>query len=158
MELTIIAIYEEQQNARSAKYDLLASGFSRSKVQLNPDDEFSATTTPSTHNQKSASLNASIGNFFTSMLNVHGKNTYSNVYAEAVKRGDSVLTVDVVSDDQRALAKEIMARHDPAEIEERSADWIRQGWRGHDPDEESSQAGTSTERKKGEGGPEGGQN
>jgi hypothetical protein len=152
MELTIIGVYEEQQNARSAKYDLLASGFSRSKVQLNPDDELSATTSPSAQNQKNASINASIGNFFSSMLNVHGKNTYSNVYAEAVKRGDSVLTVDVVSDEQRALAKEIMARHGPAEIEERSADWIRHGWRGHNPEEASSQADTSTQRKKDTGG------
>lgn len=152
MELTIIGIYEEQQNARSAKYDLLASGFSRSKVQLNPDDEFSATTSPSAPSQKSASLNASIGNFFSSLFNVHGKHTYSNVYAEAVKRGDSVLTVDVVSDDQRARAKEIMARHGPAVVEERSADWIRHGWRGHNPEEDSSQAGASTQGKRDTGG------
>ncbi|HVK94353.1 MAG TPA: hypothetical protein VM571_06470 [Noviherbaspirillum sp.] len=152
MELTIIGVYEEQQNARSAKYDLLASGFSRSKVQLNPDDEFSATTSRSAQSQKNASLHASIDNFFNSMFNVHGKHTYSNVYAEAVKRGDSVLTVDVVTDDERALAKEIMARHGQAEIEERSADWIRHGWRGHDPEEESSQAGTSTPPKKDTGG------
>ena len=148
MELTIIGVYEDQQNARSAKYDLLASGFSRSKVQLNPDDEYSATTSHSAQSQKNASLNASVGDFFSSLFNVHGKHTYSNVYAEAVKRGDSVLTVDVDSDDQRARAKEIMARHDPAEIEERSADWIRHGWRGHNPEEASSQAGTSTQRKK----------
>jgi len=152
MELTIIGIYEEQQNARSAKYDLLASGFSRSKVQLNPDDEFSATTSPAVQTQPSASLNASIGNFFSSLFNVHGKHTYSNVYAEAVKRGESVLTVDVVSDDQRARAKEIMARHGTPVIEERSADWIRHGWLGHNPEEDSSQAGTSTQRKKDTGG------
>lgn len=148
MEITIIGVFEKQQDARSAKYDLLASGFSRSTVQLNPDDEFSATTNPSAQNQNSASLNASIGNFFSSLFNVHDKHTYSNVYAEAVKRGESVLTVDVVSDDQRVLAKEIMARHGAAEIEERSADWIRHGWRGHNPEEAPSQADTATQRKK----------
>jgi hypothetical protein len=82
------------------------------------------------------------------------KNTYSNVCAEAVKRGDSVLTVDVVSDAQRALAKEIMARHSPAEIEERSADWMRDGWRGHNPEGASSQAGPAAPRKNGMGGKE----
>jgi len=151
MELTIIGVYEEQQNARSAKYDLLASGFSRSKVQLIPDDEFSATTNAPITSQENASLNASIGNFFSSLLNVHGKTTYSNVYAEAVRRGDSVLTVDVASDEQRIRAKELMSRHDPVEIEERSATWIRHGWRGHNPEEASSQA-DSIQRKKETGG------
>ena len=152
MELTIIGIYEEQQNARSAKYDLLASGFSRSKVQLTPDDEFSATTSAPVTSQENASLNASIGNIFTSLLNIHGKTTYSNVYADAVKHGDSVLTVDVTSDEQRTQAKELMARHGPVEIEERSAAWIRHGWRGHDPEEAASQADASIQRKKETGG------
>lgn len=153
MELTIIGIYEDPQNARSAKYGLLSSGFGRSMVQLNPDEEFSAATT-SLQDRKSSSLEAGIDNLFTSLLQSGGKNTYSNVYAEAVKRGDSVLTVDVVTDAQRALAKEIMARYSPAEIEERSADWMRHGWRGHNPEDAYSQAGPAAPRKKGSGGQE----
>lgn len=152
MELTIIGVYDEQQNARSAKYDLLASGFSRSRVQLNPDDEFSETPGSRMPRQKNASLDASIGNFFTSLFSVHDKSTYSNIYAEAVKRGDSVLTVDVASDDERARATDIVARHSPIQMEERSADWVRHGWRGHDPEEASSHAGASTQRKKDTGG------
>ncbi|HEX7634773.1 MAG TPA: hypothetical protein VF427_05770 [Noviherbaspirillum sp.] len=151
MELTIIGLYEEQYNACSAKYDLLASGFSRSKVQLNPDDEFSETEISPIPRQKSASLGASIGNFFTSLLSVHDKSTYSNIYAEAVKRGNFVLTVDVASDDERARATEIMARHSPVEMEERSADWVRHGWRGHNP-EASAQTGVSVRHKKETGG------
>ena len=154
MELTIIGIYEDQQNARSAKYGLLSSGFGRTMVQLSPDDEFSTETSTSPQDRKSTSLEAGIDNFFTSLLHSRGKNTYSNVYAEAVRRGDSVLTVDVVSDEQRALAKEIMARYSPAEIEERSADWMRHGWRGHNPEDASTQAGTAAARKKGTGGQE----
>lgn len=154
MELTIIGIFEDPQNARSAKYGLLSSGFGRSVVQLNPDEEFSAATSTSPQDRKSTLLEAGIDNFFTSLLQSRGKSTYSNVYAEAVKRGDSVLTVDVVSDEQRALAKEIMARYSPAEIEERSADWMRHGWRGHNPEDASSPTGTSAPHKKGTGGKE----
>ena len=61
------------------------------------------------------------------------KGTYSNVYAEAVRRGNHVLTVDVDSDERRLRALEIMQRHGPVDIDQRSAEWVRHGWSGHDP-------------------------
>lgn len=134
MELTIIGVYDEQTHARSAKYELIASGFPRGKVQLNPDHELSATRGPSIQSEKKATINGSIGNFFRSLFSIDDKSTYSNIYAEAVRRGSFVLTVDVDNDEQRARAEEIMTHHGPVDIEERSATWIRHGWRGHDPD------------------------
>jgi hypothetical protein len=131
MELTLIGVYDELAHARSAKNDLLASGFKRSDVQLNPDHELSATRGPSV--QKSATLDASIGNFFRSLFSLDDKSTYSNLYANAVRRGSYVLTVDVDSDEQRVKAEEIMGRYGPVDIDERSADWVRHGWSGYDP-------------------------
>lgn len=131
MELTIIGVYEDSAQARSAKNDLLASGFSRSHVQLNPDHDLSATRGPSV--QKSPTAGSSIENFFRSLFSMDDKSTYSNVYAEAVRRGHYVLTTDVDSDEQRLRAQEIMNRYGPIDIDERSEDWIRRGWRGHDP-------------------------
>jgi hypothetical protein len=61
------------------------------------------------------------------------KGTYSNVYAEAVRRGSYVLTVDVDSDERRLRAEEVMRRHGSVDIDERSAEWVRHGWIGHDP-------------------------
>lgn len=133
MELTIIGVYDDRTHARNAKNDLLASGFLRSNVQLNPDHDLSATRGPSVQKETSATVNASIGNFFRSLFSIDDKTMYSNVYAEAVRRGSYVLTVDVDSDEQRVRAEEIMGRYGPVNIDERSADWIRHGWRGHDP-------------------------
>lgn len=133
MELTIIGMYDDLTHARSAKNDLLASGFSRSHVQLNPDHDLSATRGPSVQKDKNATVNASIGNFFRSLFSMDDKSTYSHVYAEAVRRGSYVLTVDVDSDEQRVRAEGIMGRYGPVDIDERSADWIRHGWLGHDP-------------------------
>jgi ABC-type sugar transport system substrate-binding protein len=59
--------------------------------------------------------------------------THSNVYAEAVRRGGYVVTVDVETDEERGRAEEIVRRFAPVNMEERSADWLRRGWRGHDP-------------------------
>jgi hypothetical protein len=132
MELIIIGVYDDLTHGRSAKNELLASGFTRSEVQLNPDHELPATKAPLVENEKSGTLSGSVENFFRSLI-MGDKGTYSNVYAEAVRRGSCVLTVDVDSDERRLRAKEIMGRHGSVDIEERSAEWVRHGWSGHDP-------------------------
>ncbi len=131
MELTIIGVYEELASARSAKNDLIASGFPTRGVQLNPDHEQATTRGPSV--QKSPTVSASIENFFRSLFSMDDKSTYSNLYAEAVRRGNYVLTVDVDSDAGRIQAEQIMNRYGPMDLDARSADWVRHGWRGYDP-------------------------
>lgn len=131
MELTIIGVYEDLAPARSARNELIASGFSSRSVQLNPDHEQSTTRGPSV--QKSPTVSASIENFFRSLFSMDDKSTHSNLYAEAVRRGNYVLTVDVDSDALRIQAEQIMNRHGPMDMDERSADWVRHGWRGYDP-------------------------
>jgi len=132
MELIIIGVYDDLTHARSAKNDLIASGFSRRDVQLNPDHDPPATSASSVQKEKKAPISSSIENFFQSLI-VGDKSTYGNVYAEAVRRGSYVLTVDVGSDERRRLAEEIMGRHGSVDIDERSAEWVRHGWSGHDP-------------------------
>jgi hypothetical protein len=141
VELTIIGVYDDRAHARNARNELLASGFSRSNVQLNPDHDLSAMRGPSVQKEKNVTVNDSIGNFFRSLFSIDDKSTYSNVYAEAVRRGSYVLTVDVESDEQRVRAEGIMGRYGPVDIDERSADWIRHGWRGHDPQVAEQAAG-----------------
>ena len=54
-------------------------------------------------------------------------------YAESVRRSGAVVTVR--ADESRAAqAEEILDRHDAVDIEERVAEWKRQGWTGYDPD------------------------
>lgn len=131
MELTVIGVYEDCAHARSAKHELIATGFTPRRVQLTPDTE-PPPAGVSVARDRDRGVEA-VGNIFRSLLGSEYKSTYSNVYAEAVHRGDYVLTVEVDSDEQRIRAEEIMGRHGPVDIEERSEIWIRQGWRGHDP-------------------------
>ena len=131
MELTIIGVYEEWEHARAAKHELIAAGFTPRRVQLTPDTgppPGGAGAAPSRDRGVEA-----VGNIFRSLLGSDYKSTYSNVYAEAVHRGNVVLTVEVDSDEQRTRAEEIMGHHGPVDLEERSEGWIRQGWRGLDP-------------------------
>jgi hypothetical protein len=133
MEVTVIGVYDDQSHGQAAKHELLASGFSHRNVQLNPDPELSPPTVASAEPGAQGSLSTSIGNIFRSFLGGGNKSTYSNVYAEAVRTGSCVLTVDTDNEEERARVNEVMRRYGPVEIEERSAAWIRGGWRGHDP-------------------------
>jgi hypothetical protein len=130
MEMTIIGVYDDASHALSARNDLIASGFTRRNVQLNPDPDLSPMTGKV---PQDSSVSAGISNFFRSLFGVGDKSTHSHLYAEAVRRGSSVVTVDIDAEEQRTRAEEIMQRHLPVDLEERSADWIRHGWRGHDP-------------------------
>src|SRR4051794_2345012 len=104
MELIIIGVYDNLMHARSAKNELLAAGFPRSDVQLNPDHDLSATRGPSVQREKNATFSGSVENFFRSLFSLDDKSTYSNVYAEAVRRGSYVLTVDIDTDELRIRA------------------------------------------------------
>jgi uncharacterized protein (TIGR02271 family) len=132
MENTVIGVYDSYAQAESAMNELLSSGFSRSDVRLNPDSSGSERdATTSTDEQP---REHGIGHFFRSLFGMeeHERHEHHDLYAEAVRRGSCVLAVDADSDEQRERATEIMNRHDPIDIDERSAHWRTQGWTGYD--------------------------
>jgi hypothetical protein len=131
--LTVIGVFDEFQPAQSAKNAVLVAGYSWTNVQLNPDHEVHHEARTSTPKTDDPSVNAGLSTFFRSLFGVGDKSTHSNVYAEAVRRGGYVLTVDVDSEEQRTQVEQIISSHNPVDLEERSADWMRHGWRGHDP-------------------------
>jgi hypothetical protein len=131
--VTVIGVYDEFQPAQSAKNEVLAAGFSWRQVQLNPDHEVQHEARSATPHTDDPSVSAGLSTFFRSLFGVGDKSTHSNVYAEAVRRGGYVLTVDTDTDEQRARVSEMMSRYHPVDIEQRSAEWVQHGWRGHDP-------------------------
>jgi hypothetical protein len=132
MTTTVIGVYDEFQPAFSAKNELLATGFSWTQVQLNPDHEVPLRERSATPHTDPNSVSFNIGTMFSGLFG-SDNTTHSNVYAEAVRRGGYVVTVDVETDEERARADEIVHRFGPVNLEERSSDWLRRGWRGHDP-------------------------
>ncbi len=124
MENTVVGVYDSYAQAQNAMNELLASGFSRDEVELSPESETEATTTKTG--------GSAIGNFFRSLFGMDERREERDVYAEAVRRGSCVLTVDADDDEERDRAIEVMNRYDPVDIEERAAQWRSQGWAGYD--------------------------
>jgi uncharacterized protein (TIGR02271 family) len=55
-----------------------------------------------------------------------------DMYAESVRRGSCVLTVDARTEEEADRATAIMDRFNPTDIDERSSQWKQQGWSGYD--------------------------
>jgi len=130
MENTVIGVYDSYAQAQNAMNDLLSSGFARSDVQLNPDAN--TTTSQTVAGEGGGEGGSSIGNFFRSLFGMDEQRESSDIYAESVRRGSVVLTVNAGSEEACDRATEIMNRYDPVDIDERSSQWRSQGWTGYD--------------------------
>jgi uncharacterized protein (TIGR02271 family) len=130
MENTVVGVYDSYSQAQNAMNDLLAAGFSRSDIQLNPDQQTSAAS--GTQTRTDGDTGSGIGHFFRSLFGMDDTDKTSDVYSEAVRRGSVVVTVHANSDEQLDRASDIMSRHDPVDIDERSSSWTSQGWSGYD--------------------------
>jgi len=141
MENTVVGVYDSYAQAQNAMNDLLSAGFSRSDVQLSPDADGMTTS----DSAGSTGGGSSIGSFFRSLFGMEEQHEHRDIYAEAVRRGSCVLSVDAASEEQRDRATEIMNRYDPVDIDERSSHWKSQGWNRYD---ESSPMLTDSEIEK----------
>lgn len=129
MDNTVVGVYDSYAQAQSAMNELIASGFSRTDVQLNPDQETSASSRTTTDNTSDSS---GIGGFFRSLFGMDDQVGERDTYAEAVRRGSCILTVNADNDEQRDRAIDIMNRYDPVDIDERATHWRNSGWTGYD--------------------------
>jgi uncharacterized protein (TIGR02271 family) len=136
MANTVVGVYDNYAQAQNAFNELLACGFSRTDVQLSPAEESSEArrallrSTERTDDQADEGWN--IGSFFRSLFGTDQRDEHVDIYSEAIRRGNYLLSVDADSDDQRDKASDIMARFDPVDIDERAAQWRNEGWSKYD--------------------------
>lgn len=128
MANTVVGVYDSYTQAQNAMNELIASGFSRDEIQLNPEaDRSTLSSTDSGDTGGSA-----IGNFFRSLFGMDEDRVDRDTYAEAVRRGSCILTVTARDEDQCDRAADIMNRFDPVDIDERTNQWRTEGWSGYD--------------------------
>lgn len=126
---TVVGVYDTHADAQNAVEALVSGGIPRSNIQLNSDSDTvgtSATTADRPHDT------GGIGGFFRSLFGTDDYREEHDVYAESVRRGSHVLTVDADTEEQANRASEIMNRFNPVDIDERSSHWKKQGWTGYD--------------------------
>ncbi|WP_420474375.1 YsnF/AvaK domain-containing protein [Noviherbaspirillum sp. ST9] len=129
MENTVVGVYDSYAQAQNVMNELLACGFSRDEVQLSPEADRTSLT-----QDRDSGTGSGIGHFFRSLFGMEDEEDrmHHDVYAEAMRRGSCVVTVDADSEEERERAIEVMNRFDPVDIDERSSQWRSQGWTGYD--------------------------
>ncbi|OWW19581.1 YsnF/AvaK domain-containing protein [Noviherbaspirillum denitrificans] len=131
MENTVVGVYDSYAQAQNVLNELLACGFSRDEVQLSPEGSGTTATTPMT---ESSSGGSGIGHFFRSLFGMEDEDDrqHHDIYAEAMRRGSCVVTVDADSEQERERAIEVMNRFNPVDLDERVTQWRSSGWTGYD--------------------------
>lgn len=119
---TVIALYDDILDAQHATQDLLYAGFPYEKINI---------------------LSSDYEGEFDAYLK---KEDETGEYAEGVRRGGTLVIVET-SDEEVPRAEEIINRHGPVDIQERSERWKEGGWTRFAQDRRTMAAG-EVERKR----------
>jgi hypothetical protein len=123
MQHTLVAVFDNREDAKQAMDELLASSFTSTNVRLSQGDTSDTITDtaaqPAVHNDDE-SITTSIRNFFSDIFG-SDDNVHTHRYASAVTSGQYVLTVGPVSEPEVERAADIVERFGPIDIDEESS-------------------------------------
>ena len=130
MQHTLIAVFDNHNDAVNAKNELLSSGFSSQDVRLshgNEDPSIAASgatagTAASTDTDNEPGIGTSIKNFFSDIFGTDNDEHHAK-YSTAIERGSHVLTVNTDSEPEVERAADIVERYGPIDIDEQSEKW-----------------------------------
>jgi hypothetical protein len=124
MQHTLVAVFDNRSDAQNAVDELLASGYTRTNVNLSSADPTGQTDSVTGSREDIGTgvheegIGASIKHFFT---NLFGSDTSEHAarYSDAVTRGHHVVTLTTESEPEVERAADIIERFGPVDIDER---------------------------------------
>ena len=126
MQHTLVAVFDNRNDAQQAMDELLASNFTSTNVRLSQADPTGSTDSITGASTQPASTNdddsiaSSIRNFFSDIFGTDD-NAHAQRYSSAVTRGHHVLTVGPVSEPEVEREADIVERFGPIDIDEESS-------------------------------------
>jgi hypothetical protein len=130
MQHTVIAFFDTNAEAEQARIMLLRAGLTNESIALQARCEPTYATDATTVAEPEPGdegLLGSIERFFESLFTVQPPQHETAQYAEALRRGAVMLSVDAATDTQCELAKATLERMNPIDVEERAATWSAPG-------------------------------
>lgn len=127
MQRTLIAVFDNHADARSAIEELVAAGFSRPQIRLSEGDPTGGAS--AIDGDQATEAPRGTGSFADSIKNLLGtlfgtdNSEHVQKYADAVTRGHHVLTLTAGDESEAARAGAIVERFSPVDIDERAAQW-----------------------------------
>jgi hypothetical protein len=154
MQHTVIAFFDTHAKAEQARDMLIAAGLPSESIALQARCEPTYATDATTVTEPASAddgLLANIERFFESLFATQPPQHETAQYAEAMRRGAVMLSVDAATDAQCKLVKSTLERTSPIDVEERAATWCApsdEAMREHSPLEELGiRRGAGTRRR-----------
>ena len=126
---TVLATFDDKQAAQEAVEQLVSQGFSRSSVHIQSG---MAAADSSAGSSGGTGFMASVGNFFEHLFGSEEK-ADAGKYAEAIRRGSTVVAVDAETEAEITKAQTVLQQLGTVDVNDRAAHWRSQGWNGFDP-------------------------
>jgi uncharacterized protein (TIGR02271 family) len=124
MQHTLIAVFDNRNDAQSAMTELAGAGFSRDEIRLSDDDNGALESSGSVvkSGAEGEGIGAHITNFFKGIFG-EDTPTVQQKYSTAIEHGHFVLTVTARSEEEVERAADIVERFGPVDIDEKAAGW-----------------------------------
>ena len=132
---TIIAAFDDRASAQRAVNRLTHGGFSDDAIHLQSGYDETQSLDDDGRPSTAESSNGffyEVGNFFGSLFSDAEDKSKSENYAEAIRRGSTVVVVDAATDADVDKAKALLHEAGAVDIDERAEGWKRDGWTGFD--------------------------
>lgn len=124
MTHTLAAVFETRAEANQAQAELIQNGFDRDSIQIH--DSSSAAGTARIDDD--ASILGNVKQLFSQLIG--NDHTDRHVYAEALNRGHTVLTVHTEDMAKADQAADILDDFNPIDIDAHETMWRASGWTG----------------------------
>jgi hypothetical protein len=123
----LIAAFDRYAEAEQVKTELLSKGVANDAIQIsasfNPDTVDSGRVdVVGEEPDDDASVADKIGSFFGKVFG-DDSSKHAGRYPEAARRGSTIVTVTLDTDDEVAMVEQLMERNGAIDINERSASW-----------------------------------
>jgi len=125
---SLIAAFNNTRTAQQAVERLVQQGFSRSSVHLQSayDDTAAAAST-----KPNLADPFGFSGFFSALFGTDSTSE-AGKYAEAVRRGNTVVVVDARTDGEAAKATQLLQELGAIDVDQQAAGWKKLGWNGFD--------------------------
>lgn len=138
MANAVVAVFDEYNEAEGALNELLVSGFDQQAVRLSGEKSTGAVERAERPRKEG------VKGWFASLFGTERREDDFDIYDEAVKHGNYVVTAIAEDDIKSEIATEVFRHHHPIDLDRRASEWL--GTSGRPTDAPSGQL-TDTETR-----------
>lgn len=121
MNQSVVAVFENREQAEQARQQLIATGFPSERVSLQPGAGADSATQATESSARADDGESGIGHFFRSLFGM--EDDRPDYYEEAARRGHATLIVHADGEDEVDQIRALLERCDVVDIEERAMQW-----------------------------------